>query len=133
VRNHSRNCTFCDVDDNQDINDETPIHLFYGCERVNVLIDSIFKWATSDDAFEFSRKEYFCFFSRDGFTKEKIFILTFIAKTVLKFIWDCKQRFVLPTGNQCKTYLQQKITCNCSVNGHFKQMLLSTGFNHMLL
>ncbi len=133
VRNHSRNCTFCDVDGNQEINDETPIHLFYGCERVNVLTDSIFKWASNDDVFEFSRKEYFCFFSRDDLTKEKNFILTFIAKTVLKFIWDCKQRFCLPTVNQCKTYLQQEIICNCSVSGNFKQMFTSTGFNHMLL
>jgi hypothetical protein len=132
VSNHSRNCTFCDVEGNQEINDETPIHLLYSCERISVLIDSIFKWVTDDNDFELSRKEYFCFFSRDDLTIEQNFILTFFVKTVLKFIWDCKQRFCLPVVNRCKTYLQQEIVCNCSVNSNFRQMFTSTGYNHLI-
>jgi hypothetical protein len=51
VRNHSCNCTFCDVVGNEDINDETPFHLLYDCEQVGELIDSIFKWVTDDNDF----------------------------------------------------------------------------------
>ncbi len=132
VRNHSRNCTFCDVVGNEDINDETPLHLMYDCEQVGGLIDSIFKWATDDNDFEITRKEYFAFFCRDGLADGKNFILTYVAKLVLKFVWDCKQRFCLPTINLCKMNLQREFECLCSVNGKFRQMLITSGYNNLL-
>ncbi len=133
VRNHSRNCTFCDAVGNQEINDETPLHLLYGCEHVGALIDSIFKWVTDDNDFEVSRKEYFALFCRDKLTVEKNFILTFVAKSILKFVWDCKQRFCLPVTNHCKTYLQQESECIRSVNGRFRLMLTTSGYNNLMV
>jgi hypothetical protein len=67
VRNHSHNCTFCDITGNQDIVDETPIHLFLQCTAVEELINEIFKWITGDQTFEISRKELFAFFDRKDY------------------------------------------------------------------
>ncbi len=56
VRGHSLNCTFCDVAGNQEITDETPLHLFFQCEQVEGFIENIFKWATNDENFTLTRK-----------------------------------------------------------------------------
>jgi hypothetical protein len=86
IRNHSRHCTFCDITGNQDIIDETPIHLFFQCAAAEILVNEIFKWVTNDLTFEISRKEYFAFFDRIELSNQKNSILTIVAKLVLKFI-----------------------------------------------
>jgi hypothetical protein len=56
-----------------------------------------FSWLCSDENFYFTRQEYFTFFNRPGFSGEKNFLLTITSKVIMKFIWDSKQRFCLPT------------------------------------
>jgi hypothetical protein len=42
VREHSPKCIFCDIAGNQDITDETSLHLFFQCECVEDFLDNIF-------------------------------------------------------------------------------------------
>jgi hypothetical protein len=129
VRHHSRNCTFCDIAGNQDINDETPIHIFFQCDSVSGLLEEMFKWITNDNTFDFTRKELFTFFDREDLTLEKNTILTYASKTLLKFVWDSKQRFCLPNINHCKTTIMQEFDCVSKISNKFRNILTLSGYN----
>jgi hypothetical protein len=133
IRNHSRNCTLCDLIGNQDVEDETPLHLFFLCTGVENLICEIFKWITNDRTLEISRKEYFSFFDRREFCIEKNFILTVATKLLLKFTWDSKQRFCLPNLNHCKLTINNELKGMCAVNKKFKTMYEKSGLIELVL
>ncbi len=128
VRHHSRNCTFCDIAGNQDVNDETPIHLFFQCDSVSRLLEEMFKWLTNDNTFDYTRKKLFTFFDRADLTQEKNIILTYASKTILKFVWDSKQRFCLPNINHCKTTLMQELDCLSKISNKFRNTLTRSGY-----
>jgi hypothetical protein len=132
VRHYSRNCTFCDIAGNQDVNDETPIHLFFQCDSVSGLLDEMFKWITNDNTFDYTRKELFTFFDRAELTLEKNIILTYASKTILKFVWDSKQRFCLPNINHCKTTITQEFDCLSKISNKFRNMLTRSGYTDKL-
>jgi hypothetical protein len=132
VRHHSRNCTFCDIDGNQDVNDETPIHLFCQCDRVSGLLEDMFQWLTNDNTFDFTRKELFTFFDRADLTYEKNTILTYASKIILKFVWDSKQRFCIPNINHCKITLEQEIGCISKISSKFRNILIRSGYSDVL-
>ncbi len=132
VRHYSRNCTFCDIAGNQDVNDETPIHLFFQCDSVSGLLDEMFKWITNDNTFDYTRKELFTFFDRAELTLEKNIILTYASKTILKFVWDSKQRFCLPNINHCKTTITQEFDCLSKISNKFRNMLTRSGYTDRL-
>jgi hypothetical protein len=96
VRNHSPSCTFCDLAGNEDDNVEKGSHLFYDCVNVADVIDYIFDKVTRIDNFEFSRREFFSTFNRRELNPAKNMVLTYLSKFVMKTLWDCKQRFVIP-------------------------------------
>jgi hypothetical protein len=133
IRNHSRNCTLCDLIGNQDVEDETPLHLFYQCTGAENLVSEIFKWITNDGALEISRKEYFSFFDRREFCTEKNFILTIVSKLVLKFIWDSKQRYCLPNINHCKLTVNNELKSICAVNKKFRTMYDKSGLIELVM
>jgi hypothetical protein len=132
VRHHSRNCTFCDIAGNQEINDETPFHLFFQCNSVSGMLEEMFKWLTNNITFEFTRKELFTFFDRADLTNDKNTVLTYASKTILKFVWDSKQRFCLPNINHCKTNLTQEINCLSKISGKFRNILTRSGYSDVL-
>jgi hypothetical protein len=102
VRNHSPNCTFCDIAGIQEAFNETPLHLFFNCGTSEIFIDSMFKWFVNDNTFEFSRTEFFTIFDRANFSPAKNCMLTVFSKLLLKFMWDSKQRHSLPCTVHCK-------------------------------
>jgi hypothetical protein len=132
VRHHSCNCTFCDIAGNQDVNDKTPIHLFFQCDSVSGLLGEMFKWLTNDKTFDFTRTELFTFFDRAELTNEKNTILTYASKTILKFVWDSKQRFCLPNINHCKTTLTQELDCLSKISNNFRNTLTRSGYSEGL-
>jgi hypothetical protein len=133
VRNHSRNCTFCDITGNQDIVDETPIHSFLQCTVVEELINETFKWVTDDPTFEISRKELFAFFDRNELSNQKNIVLTFITKILLKFIWDSKQRYCLPNLLHCKITITSELTSISSTNKKFKAIYNESGYDNIVI
>jgi hypothetical protein len=133
VRNHSRNCTFCDISGNQEIIDETPIHLFFQCIVVENILNEIFRWMLDDRDFELSRKECFAFFDRELYSPEKNFVLTFVTKVVLKFIWDSKQRFCLPNTSHCKLTIISELKGAAATNKNFRTMYENSGFMELVV
>jgi hypothetical protein len=115
VRGHSPNCTFCDILGNQDINPESPLHLFFQCQAVENLTNEIFSWILDIDTVV-SRQEFFTLFNRADHRKNDA--LNIFSKIVLKYYWDCKQRFCLPNLENAKTVLksEQKILKSCNKN-----------------
>jgi hypothetical protein len=113
VRGHSPNCTFCDILGNQDINPESPLHLFFQCQAVENLTNEIFSWILDIDTVV-SRQEFFTLFNRADHRKNDA--LNIFSKIVLKYYWDCKQRFCLPNLENAKTVLksEQKILTSCN-------------------
>ena len=117
IPGHSRNCTFCDVMLNPDVEDETPLHLFFACPTSEQFVESIFSWVLGEPA-NVSRQEFFVHFNRPDHRKnEALFIISALIK---KYIWDCKQRFTIPNLVNAKTYLREeiKIIRHCSLDAN---------------
>jgi hypothetical protein len=113
VPGHSPNCTFCDVIRNQEVEDETPLHLFFTCSVSERFVESIFSWVLGEPA-NISRQEYFVCFNKPDHRKN--YALLIISVLVKKYLWDCKQRFTIPDLDLAKIYLREelKIICFCS-------------------
>jgi hypothetical protein len=128
VRNHSPNCTFCDIVGTQEEFFETPIHLFFNCDVSENFIDSMFKWFVDDNTFDFSRTEFFTIFDRDTLSPAKNYMLTVFSKLVLKFMWDSKQRYSLPCTVHCRVTISTEITSMTETNIKFKKTFQESGF-----
>jgi hypothetical protein len=96
VRGHSPLCTFCDIARNQEINNETGLHLFFECPHVTDIVDNIFSRITGVANFNFSRREFFATFERRDFSFAKNYLLTLVAKLTMKIIWDYRNRYRMP-------------------------------------
>jgi hypothetical protein len=124
VPGHSPNCTFCDIVGNQDVEDSTPLHLFFACRISENFIDEIFSWFLGKRA-NITRQEFFVTFNRTDHRKnEPLFIFAGLVK---KYIWDCKQRFSLPNLENAKTILLEELKVIKSINLTAKTVLLNSG------
>jgi hypothetical protein len=128
IRGHSANCTFCDKVGNNEIEPETPSHLFFTCLQVENFMNTSFRWFTSDNLFEVSRKELFCYFSRVTLSDADNETLTIFSKLLLKFIWDSKQRFCLPVVDYLKITIKIELERFIGTNKAFKNTILSSNF-----
>ncbi len=82
VPGHSPNSTFCDIVGNQDVEDETPLHLFFACRISENFIDEIFSWFLGERA-NISRHEFFVTFNRiDHRKNEPLFIFAALVKKI---------------------------------------------------
>jgi len=120
VRGHSPNCTFCDILGNQEITPESPLHLFYECQAVEVLTNNIFSWMLDTNTVV-TRNEIFTVFNRADHRKNDA--LNLLSKILLKYYWDCKQRFCLPNLENAKVILRSEINtlklCNKKIRTIF--------------
>jgi hypothetical protein len=117
IRGHSPNCTFCDISGNQEVEDETPLHLFYTCNISELFIENIFSWILGEAA-NISRQEFFVTFNRiDHRKNDALFLISMLVK---KYLWDCKQRFALPILENAKVFIREevKIMRFCSKKAH---------------
>jgi hypothetical protein len=128
VRNHSPNCTFCDIAGIPEAFNETPLHLFFNCGSSEPFIESMFKWFVNDDTFEFSRIEFFTTFDRVALSTSKNYMLTVFSKLLQKFLWDSKQRQTLPCMIHCKEHIGTEIISMSEINGKFKKTFQQSGF-----
>jgi hypothetical protein len=127
VRNHSPNCTFCDIAGVQETFNETPLHLFFTCDSTEPFVDNMFKWFVNDNNFEFSRKEFFIMFDSPTFSPAKNQLLTVFSKLLLKFLWDSKQRYNLPCLIHGKITISSELTSIIETNKKFKNIFHSAG------
>jgi hypothetical protein len=124
VPGHSPNCTFCDIVGNQDVENETPLHLFFASRISEDFIDEIFSWFLGERA-NITRQEFFVTFTRiDHRKNEPLFIFAALVK---KYLWDCKQRFSLPNLENAKTLLLEELKVIKSINLTAKTVLLNSG------
>jgi hypothetical protein len=128
VRNHSPNCTFCDLAGIPEVFIETPLHLFFSCGTSEPFIENMFKWFVNDDIFEFSRTEFFTVFDRAEFSASKNSMLTVFSKLLQKFMWDSKQRQSPPNIMHCRVYIGTEITSMSETNGKFKKTFQLSDF-----
>jgi hypothetical protein len=128
VRNHSPNCTFCDIRMAREENRETPVHLFYDCESVSSVIDNVFKSITNNENFLFNRREYFATFDRreSSFAMNKI--LTLISTFIKIYIWDCRNRNYTPNENNCLENISERIRALNKNNKQFNKLWVNSGF-----
>jgi hypothetical protein len=124
VRGHSPNCTFCDILEIPEEHHETPLHLFFQCTVVESLTNNIFSWLLDTETV-ISRQELFTIFKREDFRKNDF--LTIFAKLLLKYYWDCKQRFCLPTLQNAKVVLIKELEILIHCNSKIRQIHANSG------
>jgi hypothetical protein len=125
VRGKSRNCTICDTTGNQEMEDETVLHLFYDCVPVNELLTQFFSTISRNKVTDISRHELFCCFKRFGDEKNLMFCLA--AKIFINYIWEVKMRASTPTLVHLVNYFNSEFKLIISVSGIFRQKLLRSG------
>ncbi len=90
--------------------------LFYECQAVEVLTNNIFSWMLDTNTVV-TRNEIFTVFNRADHRKNDA--LNLLSKIVLKYYWDCKQRFCLPNLENAKVILRSEFNtlklCNKKV------------------
>jgi hypothetical protein len=59
VRGVGRNCTFCDILENPESEDENVLHFFYNCQLSKRLRHNFLTWLTDNDLNNASRREFF--------------------------------------------------------------------------
>jgi hypothetical protein len=125
VRGKSRNCTICDVTGNQEINDETVLHLFYDCVLVNDILTTFFSAITNSEVLLISRHELFCCFKR--FDDDKKYLLCMAAKIFIAYIWECRLRASPPEINHLLRYFRAEINLIDRLSTYFSTRLRRSG------
>jgi hypothetical protein len=126
VRGKSRNCTICDVTGDQDINDETVLHLFYNCNHVHALITQFYNTITGGEVTVVSRHEMFCCFSR--LSEEKNFLLCIASKIFIFYIWECKLRETVPVLNHLLKFFSSEVRTFNNISKIFRHRLRQSGY-----
>jgi len=104
VRGHPRTCTFCDLRENPEENDETILHLFFECVHVEqVLVDYFTIFLNSDTPRFLSRNEFFVGFN--GADTKKNRVLNLVCFLVKYYIWECRSRFSIPNLERLRNYV----------------------------
>jgi hypothetical protein len=128
IRNHSPNCTFCDITRENEQHRETPVHVFYDCESVSHIVDNAFKRLTSNYGFLFNRREYFATFDRRELSIAKNKILSFFGAFVKIYIWECRNKGYIPTDSNCWENLSERISNLNRINSQFRKLWDASGF-----
>ncbi len=97
VRGHPRTCTFCDMLRDPAENVENTRHLFYECTSVEAALCNFFTWLLNSNVqINVSASEFFVGFNFENSNKNAV--LDVVLVILKKTIWDCKLRYVVPTG-----------------------------------
>jgi hypothetical protein len=106
VPGHSPNCTFCDIIRNPEVENETPLHLFFSCSVSERFVEAIFSWILGEPA-NISRQEFFVSFNKPDHRKN--YALLIVSVLVKKYLWDCKQRYALPNLEHAQIFIREEI------------------------
>ncbi len=129
VRGHSPYCTFCDLLQDPEPNRENALHIFYECNPVARTIDEFFKRLTDNPDFQFSRTEYFTAFERRGYNSCRNYILTILAKLLISYVWECRNRKYIPNIENCWASISEKVATIKRTNGLINKKWTNSGYN----
>jgi hypothetical protein len=111
---------------NQDVENETPLHLLFTCLISERFVEQIFTWILGEPA-NITRQEFFVSFNRPDHRKNETLLI--FSTLIKKYIWDCKQRFSLPNFENAKTYLREELKIINFSSSKAKRIILNSGIN----
>jgi hypothetical protein len=86
-----------------------------------------FQRISGDPEFQISRREFFSTFERREFSFARNLGLTIIAKLLIKYIWDCRNRQFIPTDESVLECLSDKVVFLTSSNNKFLKIWQVSG------
>jgi hypothetical protein len=128
-------CTFCTVARDPEAENETTLHLFYSCAHTERTMNSFFRWAYNERAdFFMSRSELFTIQDGEIIGDSASYrVKTLIAKMFMKYIWDCKVRYTIPTLNDAKEQLLNSVKTMYSISVSLRDDIQNSGLGNILL
>jgi hypothetical protein len=134
IQDHSPICTFCRLLGREDAPDETVLHLFFDCPTTERIKDDFFRWFyNQDENFFISRSELFLVQTENESITGKSITKTLLAKTFLKYIWECKTRGTLPDLNQCKDHTINIFRNIAHVSSKMREKIIDSGLSRKFL
>jgi hypothetical protein len=130
VRGQSRNCSFCDLAEDPEINDETVLHLFFDCPVTEQIRENFFKWLVNDENFIQSRHEFFCCVAGENKCRNKTLMI--VNRLFLNLLWDCKLRKNLPVLGRVKKTILREIEVLMKCNAKVKYVIAQSGIDFSL-
>ena len=131
VEGHSPLCTFCVIGRVNDIENESCSHLFYDCPFTENMITEISTWMQRNELnqqINLSRNTFFGVPKLDGEEKKSKAILL-MCKLLMKYIWDCKLRKILPRTNNAITAILMDIDIICGLCRKWNNIIIESGLN----
>jgi exonuclease III len=121
VRGHTRNCTFCDLVENPEEEDETVFHLFFSCSHTERIRTNYFRWITNDNNYFISRQDFFGICKSFG-DDDNLFML-WASKLFIFHLWQCKLKKMLPSVESAKKFLLREIDTMQNVSNELRILL----------
>jgi hypothetical protein len=136
IPDHSPICTFCRIERRGDAPNEDTLHLFYDCPNTESVRDDFFLWAYREgNNFVISRKELFLVqtIGNSNDVNSTTIIKTVVAKLFLKYIWDSRCRFSLPSLNEAKENVTYDIKTIIESSTSMREHLYDSGLANLFL
>jgi hypothetical protein len=127
VANISRNCTFCDINLNPEVEDETPLHLFYNCMTTESILTNFYSILTGTLNFVPTRNDLFIGFQLQSDNCNTI--LNTITYIVLYFVWECKIRKCIPILNRLIKYVCRETETLMNTSVSFRRIFASSRYD----
>jgi len=107
---------------NEDDNKESVLHLFWSCEFVEGTVLGIFREILNDEVnLQFNRGSYFGGFESENESKKNF--LLFFTSWIKRFIWECRLKKTLPTLDNGRWYVMDKIRATFDNNITFREIV----------
>jgi len=126
----SENCTLCEIARHEENNRETPLHLFWDCEKTYTIIEEFFNWlliATGENSP--TRQEFFVLFERNNNNFNNV--MNLISKLLIFCIWQNKQRKTLPDITSTKRFIFSELQILTSLDNEFKNTVKNSGIRRL--
>jgi hypothetical protein len=127
VANVDKDCTFCRLNRIGEESTETPLHLFFTCPSTETIVEDIYRWLNGDvEDSIISRQDFFGVPKRENKADTKLLLVVNVL--IKKYIWDCKQRFTIPSTELLKKYMTRNLGVFCSLNNNFRTTITKSTF-----
>jgi hypothetical protein len=125
-------CTFCTLARRNDAENEDTLHLFYACPYTERILVEFFSWAFhTEHRYTITRSNLFTIY--EDLNGRQSMAKTLIAKTFLRYIWDCKLRHTLPAIEDAKELTKSIIMCMYDASSVFRAELDGSGLANIFL
>jgi hypothetical protein len=129
VQGHPSSCTFCDIQRTPDYHPESTIHRFFECPVTENILTEFYTWVlNSQEVRHVSRSEFFVAFNFENPNINSVFSI--VNCIVKKYLWECKNRFSLPSIEHLKLYFKNETQNIFSISNKVRQMVLKSGLQH---